>query len=612
MFRYLFAALFLIAAPFAGASEDVNENPLTATVRLEPSRLQPGANGTLKIAIELAPHHKAYTDMFKLRWVGPDTVKLGTHKVSPTFKFTDKFSKKEREAVKDKSEMTAALEIPEGFTLGEHKGTVELTYQACSEEYCLFPKTLNLDFPFTAAAVETKAAPPPQASAPATSSGSAFDKALERGLFFTFLFVFLAGVATSLTPCIFPMIPITLAVIGAKTQGQTKARSFMLSLAYVFGIAITYAMLGVVAAKTGALFGAMLGNVYVVSAIAMLFVAMGLSMYGVFELRVPAFIGDRLSSTKTERGFKGAFVTGLIAGIVASPCVGPVLVSVLTYVAQTQNLVLGFFLLFTFALGVGQLFLVLGTFSSLTQKLPRSGGWMDGVKFMFGTTMIAMALYYLYPVANPRVFASLVAIALILISSAYGAFDGAAQLESATQRMRKAIMLTMFVIGVGYSLKAVFGPELMSLPMVAQGGQGAQSGETYAKLNWQDYSDEKIEKARASGQPVIIDFWADWCAACKELEHITFVDPRVQDESKKFLLLKVNATTDSEEIQRLKKVYRVVGLPTMIFITASGEIQWDNTLTGFEDADAFLRRMSKAQGLERVVGSETATAATAN
>ncbi|MEQ1875323.1 MAG: cytochrome c biogenesis protein CcdA, partial [Bdellovibrionia bacterium] len=446
MLRLILSISFLISAPLM-AADDVNENPLTATARLAPSELQPGANGTVKISVELAPHHKAYLDMFKLKLVSPENAKVGAFKISPTFKFKDKFSKKEREAVKDNSEMVASFELPEGIAAGEQKAVFEISYQACSEEYCLFPKTLNVEAPFTVASLAAKPKdPPPSAGAPAPSgSMSAFDQALAKGMFFTFLFVFLAGVATSLTPCIFPMIPITLAVIGAKTGGQTKVRSFTLSLAYVFGIAITYACLGVLAAYTGALFGAALGNPWVVSAIAVMFVAMGLSMYGVFEFKVPAFIGDRLNNTKTERGFKGAFITGLIAGIVASPCVGPVLVSILTYVAQTQNLVLGFFLLFTFAMGVGQLFLVLGTFSSLTQSLPRSGGWMDAVKFLFGTTMIAMALYYLEPVANDRLFAGLVALALILISSAYGAFDTNTQLESVAARMRKAVMLTMFV-----------------------------------------------------------------------------------------------------------------------------------------------------------------------
>jgi thioredoxin:protein disulfide reductase len=600
----LLAVLFLSLSLFtatARAEGDVNENPVTAKVVFEPSQVAPGEKALVKIEIEVADHHKAYVDMFKVNVVSPEglTVDPKTVKVSPTITVDDKFSKKKREIVKGKAVISAPLKLPAAFKLGDHKAEVEFTYQACSDEYCLFPKTVKLETSFKS---QKLAAAATTSRVPSSSGGSAFDRALEKGLFFTFLFVFLAGVATSLTPCIFPMIPITLAVIGAKTGGQTKMRSFSLSLFYVLGIAITYAMLGVLAAKTGALFGSALGNPWVVGTIACMFVAMGLSMYGVFEFKIPAFIGDRIASTKTEKGFKGAFVTGLVAGIVASPCVGPVLVSVLTYVAQTQNLVLGFFLLFTFALGVGQLFLVLGTFSSLTQKLPRSGGWMDGVKFFFGTTMIAMALYYIQPVASSQVFSALLAIALILISAAFGAFDSIAQLDNAAARMKKAVMVTLFVIGVGFSLKAVFGDMIINGHGLSAAGVQTSS-EHFAKLDWKEYSDSALEQAKANNTPVIIDFWADWCAACKELEMLTFTDSRIQDFSKKFKLLKVNATTDSEEIQRLKKMYKVVGLPTMIFITPAGEIQWDNTLTGFEKAEPFIDRMKKSSGPEREVGS---------
>ncbi|MEQ1878100.1 MAG: thioredoxin family protein, partial [Bdellovibrionia bacterium] len=154
-------------------------------------------------------------------------------------------------------------------------------------------------------------------------------------------------------------------------------------------------------------------------------------------------------------------------------------------------------------------------------------------------------------------------------------------------------------------VKSIFGPAMM-MPQMASNGAGAQTGESYAKLNWSDYADSKIEEAKKSGQPVIIDFWADWCAACKELEHLTFTDPKIQEESRNFTLMKIDATSDSPELQRLKKMYRVVGLPTMIFIAPSGEIQWENTLTGFENAEAFMKRMKKAQGLERYVGSDSA------
>jgi thiol:disulfide interchange protein DsbD len=572
------------------AEPEINENPLTATSAIEPAQIKAGGQGAVRIQIEIAPEHKAYVDQFKLETSSTAGIKIGGIQVEPTFTFDDKVSKRKREGVQGKAVVSAPLDIASNVKPGPYKLILELTYQACSHEYCLFPKTISLE-------ANLEVLPSSGDSTVLEAGSNDFEKMMQKGLLSAFLFVFLAGVLTSFTPCIFPMIPITLAVIGAKTQNQSQSQSkwrgFTLSLAYVFGIAITYAIMGVIAARTGALFGSALGNPIVISLIAIIFVIMALSMYGVFEFRVPAFVSDRLSSTKTKTGYLGAFVTGLIAGVVASPCVGPVLVSILTFVAQSQNVVLGFFLLLTFALGIGQLFLVLGTFSSLTQKLPRSGGWMDGVKFFFGTSMIALALYYLNPVVSASTFEFLLGAALILISSSFGAFESNSKLESVPQKMNKAIMLTAFIVGIIYIALSLFGNRLQTSSRTSQNPSDTVA-ENFLKLDWRPYSDSALQAAKSKGTPVIIDFWADWCAACKELEVLTFTDERIREESKKFVLLKVNATNDNEEVQRLKKIYKVIGLPTMIFYSSKGEIRRHLTVTGFEKAEEFLGRMKKA------------------
>jgi thiol:disulfide interchange protein DsbD len=604
----------VIFASQANADEEINTNPLTATVRLQPSSVVAGQTAQIIFDLKLADHYHAYADKFKVAVDSPDDLKVGDFKLTPLVKFMDSVTHKEREGLERSGKATAVFEVPQGFKAGRVAAKVKLTYQACSKENCLFPKTITLDLPFSvttaagsldqsnadvAATSVTSTSVPASASASASSSSSSsgaqqgsFEKAMSQSLFMAILVVFGMGVLTSLTPCIYPMIPITLAVLGARTKGQSKVKSFSLSLAYVFGIAFTYSILGVAAAKTGAIFGSALGNVYVVSAIALLFCVMALSMYGVFELQVPAFIRNKIGTAETGSGYGGAFATGLIAGVVASPCVGPVLVGVLTYIAQTQNLLLGFVLLFSFAMGLGLLFIVLGTSSALISKMPKAGAWMEVTKFAFGTVMVVMALYYISPIYPKWLFNTLLGTAVIMIASAYGAFEPNEGLSS-KGRVRKGAMLSAFVIGLvfaglglldkaGVSLSNGGGPSMMA------------SAPVTPKLGWQKYSDQALADALAAKKPVLIDFFAEWCGACKELEHETFTDARVRDLSEKFALLQIDATDEFPGLDKLKNTYGVVGLPTMVFYDAKGQVHRELTVTGFEDADSFLKKMNGA------------------
>ena len=262
----------------------------------------------------------------------------------------------------------------------------------------------------------------------------------------------------------------------------------------------------------------------------LIFFAMGLSLLGLFEFQAPAFMRDKLSNKSTGKGFVGAFISGLLAGVVASPCVGPVLVGVLAYIAQSQNSFLGFILLFTFAMGFGMLFILIGTFSQLSGKLPRSGAWMNTVKTLLALCLFGLSFYYAWPLVQ-KLF-----------------------------------------------------PEDQKVEM------------NLKKPQWQEFSPEKVEEAKAQGKPVIIDFYADWCLACVEMDKFTFSKKPVIEKSREFVMLKVDATTPFDELTEWQKTYKVYGLPTMIFIDAKGEVREDLTLTGFEEADLFIKRMQKVSG----------------
>ncbi len=518
--------LLTLLAPSAFASPVINKSPLKATAHLTTSHLQPGANTQLVVDLNLAPDHWAYQDQFKLQVTPKGSLLIGTFKISPLLTWKDKFFKKIKTGVKGSATLRTVIEIPLNTRPGAIKTNLQLTYQACSLNYCLLPKKLDVPLEYTVLSSTGRDPTEPILIEP--KKLDLFEQAIKQGWFAVFLFVFIAGVLTSFTPCVFPMIPITMAVIGSRAHARTKSQNFFASLSYVFGIAITYSSLGVFAASTGALFGAYMGHPVVVSLISLLFFLMALSMFGVFELQLPNFITKNLTQLNTGSGYVGAWGAGIIAGIVASPCVGPVLVGILTYVAKTQDLVLGFFLLFVFALGLGMIFIVLGTSSSLLSKLPKSGEWMNRVKYVFGVLMVGVSVYFAYPLIKRHLMA----------------------------------------------------PNLVQ-------------NENQKKLHFQEYTEEKLQWGLKNNIPVIIDFWADWCAACFELEKHTFTHPKVYNLAQDFVLLKFNATENSKEFERLKEKYNIVGLPNLVFYDRSGVYRQELTLTGFEKGEEFYNRIIK-------------------
>jgi len=480
-------------------------------------------SSSVRIAFDLAPDHHAYLDQFKIEINDHPGGKANLQSIKPIVEFQDKFSKKVRKGVEGSGEIIALVEFSHDPRDYESEVQLQLTYQACTTEYCLLPKII------TASA----RLPAGQTTTPTSSSGDWFQQLISQGYLSLFLVVFGAGILTSFTPCVFPMIPITLAVLGART-GRSRRHSFWLSLCYVLGIASTYSILGLAAASTGALFGSFLGNPFISLGLAVLFLILALSSFGLFEIQAPSFVRDRLGLHKTQGGYVGAFLTGQLAGVIASPCVGPVLAAILAYIAKTQNLTLGFGLMFVFALGMGQLFLVLGTFSHASKWLPKSGPWMLTVKYIFGLTFIGLAVYYAHPTLNKQEW-------------------------------------------YNSKVNALWG-----------------SSTTYEKLPFQEYNEVLITKAAADGKPVLIDFWADWCVACKELEVRTFSQPEVQKFKDQFIFLKFDATQAGEEFERLREKYDIFGLPHLVIYDKSGTFRRDLTLTGFEEAPTFAERLKKA------------------
>ncbi len=579
--RALFSLLFVVAGPIALADDDVKD-PLTVRVAATPSEMAPKNEYTIQLTLQLPETYHAYEDQFKVTVLEPSGVFVKSLTLNPIKKWFDKFSKKDRTGVETHSVMTLIIETPDRFVDDNARVIMELTYQACSEKFCLFPKSKDISIPmkFTGGQKQAINTMPNNISVFSTDGFSYF---LAQSWWLALLLSFIAGIITSFTPCIFPMIPITLAILNNGSAQRTRLNNFLISVVYVLGIATTYSVLGLIAAKSGMLFGSLLSNPYVLTFICTLFFLMALSMYGAFDIQMPHFITHRFGQGSKQKGFLGAYLSGLFAGIVASPCVGPVLVSILTFVSTQQSAVFGFFLLFLYAMGLGMIFIALGSSTELLRKLPRSGSWLETTKIILGSLMLIGFFYYFQFLVNDRIFQMFLGVTLVVLASLYGAFSKPTGKK--LELVRKGIMQAVLILGISF---IVIGFNKLSLTPSATEYQDIKFNRDQL---WKPFSEDALKQAQLEKKAVIVDFFADWCAACWELEEHVFSKPDFKERSKNMVLLKMDATKDSNELNDLKKKYAIVGLPTILFFDSSGNWIKAKTLTEFEKKENFFKRI---------------------
>ncbi len=598
LFCFIFALNFCeVATATMSEASQIQFNLMTPQFETRPGKVE-----TVKIKIHLPAGFHAYRDQLKIQNVMPSEFKSGQLTLSPEIKFHDKFSNKQKVGIKEKGEIEFQIESPDITEKKSHVVEFGLRYQICSEKVCYVPTThkFKIDFhfdnksaglgkPSLGFGLVHAASTAPDAAAAPVSDKKFFDFVTfdpSRNIAMTLLLIFLAGILTSFTPCIFPMIPITLSILGHNAQKNSRAINVARSIVYVLGIATTYAILGVIAALTGSLFGKFLAHPVVIWSMAALFLVMALGMWGLFEIQAPAAIRNKFQSGSVT-GYPGIFMMGLIAGIVASPCVGPVLVSILSFVSTTQDAFLGFIYLFTYAIGMGLIFIVIGLFSEVLKLLPRSGGWMDNVKFILGLIMIVMALYYVQVIiSKPALYA--LGSCLFMLVAAWKTYENFKRKTLVKFGISLALFVSFMVVFV---LAAVMPQSFESTPVHTLDPTFSQQK---PGGNWIPYTDENLKKAMAAGKPIIIDFWAEWCAACHELKEKTFSVPEFSELSKNFTLLVLDATEDTDENQKILTKYGVQGLPTVYFMNSNGDHLKDLTFTQFIEWAELKVKMEQA------------------
>ncbi|MBI2619483.1 MAG: thioredoxin family protein [Ignavibacteriales bacterium] len=468
------------------------------------------------------------------------------------------------------------LRVSDKLTPGVYRIPATVRVQACNDQVCLAPSSIGVEIPLTVSAGGASVAKreealfalydttPPRTAAAGGELAQIFES---EGSLVAFFGIFLIGLALNLTPCVYPMLSVTVSLFGTQSESRT-IRVFFKALVYVLGIAAMYSVLGVTAALSGGLFGSWLQSPWVLAGIGALLFALALSMFGLYQLQVPYWVTSRLGGT-TGTGYVSLFASGLVVGVFAAPCIGPPVIALLALVGQKGDPVFGFWAFFVLSFGLGFPYLILGTFSGLLKKVPRSGDWLVWVERMFGVVLTGAALFYLSLAFFPKYAAFVVPFTLIVGGLYLGFLEPSARDRVGLKRLKWAFGFTCLAFG------GLFADNLRE-----------------QSVTWVPYDEEWIIEAKLSGQPVMIDFYADWCIPCLELDRRTFTDAKVIAASEKFIRLKVDLTHfDSPEAESIRKKYDIAGVPTIVFLDRVGREDRSTRVIGYLPPAQFLQRL---------------------
>lgn len=500
---------------------------------------------------------------------------------------------------------------------GTQQVTFTATYQGCSDQGLCYPpvtKDFTLALPVAKVAavqpisnvvavsaipVATSATSPSAAIAEtpltADSSPSKIAELLAKGNIFLILsFFFGAGLLLAFTPCIFPMIPILSGIIVGHGHKITQKHAFILSSSYVLGMAATYAGAGIMAGLSGDLISNALQTPAVLGGFATVFVALSLAMFGFYDLQLPTALQSRISSTsnKLHGGHLGSvFVMGALSAVIMGPCVAAPLAAALLYIGQTHDAVLGGWALFTLALGMGAPLLLIGT--SAGALLPKAGAWMEAVKRFFGVLMLGLALWIVQPLLPVSIQMLLWGGLLVVASTYLHVLDVQPHHTTGWHKFQKGVGLLILLVGIAYLIGALSGAKDILRPLA--GVAVAQTTSTSAPLfkRIKGLVDLEQQLAQAGDKIVMLDFYADWCVSCKEMERNTFSDVSVQQRLAKALVLQIDMTDNTSDDKAILKRFGLYGPPAILFFNPRGQELPEMRVVGYQDVTLFSKTLQK-------------------
>jgi thiol:disulfide interchange protein DsbD len=543
-------------------------------------------DGAVEIDFAIADGYYMYRDKFRFVAEGNPGVRLGAPQLPSGLRHKDEFFGEVETYRK-----SVRILLP---AQGEGRFDLKVVSQGCADiGVCYVPMESKASLRL--AALEG----PNTGKTPSLSIfASDFDiAALFEGSFpFVIGSFFVFGLLLTFTPCVLPMIPILSGIIAGEGKSLDKRRATALSVTYVLGMAVAYALAGIAAAYSGSLLAAALQNAWVLGGFALLFVILALSMFGLYELQLPGFLHQRLHSAHQRlRGGRIASVAamGVLSAVIVSPCVAAPLAGALLYISQTRDVALGGAALFAMALGMGVPLIAVGV--SEGALLPKAGAWMGGVRKFFGVLLLAVAIWIVSPVIPTM--AQMLAWGALFVGAAVflRALDPLPAAASGWWRLWKGVGICALVLGIAFLVGAVSGSRDVLQPL---GGLTRKPAPEAAPLPWTRVASLRELEARLSapGRPVMLDFYADWCVSCKEMEAFTFSDPKVRAELDRLLLLQVDVTANNDDDRALLKRFSLFGPPGIIFFDAAGREIKGLRVIGYQNAERFLKTLSLVEG----------------
>ncbi|MDF1876943.1 protein-disulfide reductase DsbD [Sulfurimonas sp. SAG-AH-194-L11] len=489
-------------------------------------------------------------------------------------------------------EFILTLENPENLS-GVQKFTLVLSYQGCSEMglcYNPYVKEFPLSLDVSKLSPQTTQTTP-KSSQVELSESDAIADTIKSGSIGIILLTFLGfGLLLAMTPCVFPMIPIISGVIVSQGEGLTTKKAFALSIVYVLSMAVAYTIAGVLAGLFGANLQAALQMPWVIYSFSLVFVALAFSMFGFYELKLPDSLVTKVSSGSNRGGYIGVAIMGFLSALIVGPCVAAPLAGALVYIGQTGDAVLGGMALFSMSIGMGLPLIAVGV--SAGKFMPKPGAWMTMVSAIFGVMMLGVAIWMLEKILDPSIIMIMYSILGIGFSLYLGVF------EKDHHFFKHSVAMIIFIYSISLFIGFLAGSSSMlkplgflNQPIVVQGVASQELKEISFEVV---HSIEELDAILAAnkGKKILLDFAADWCTSCKELEEITFADADVKAKMSEFVLVRADVTKNTQKEKLLSKKYGVFGPPALIFFDENGEVKKAKTIIGFIAPDEFLAHLN--------------------